>query len=166
MTIIIDDQLEFHSHLHIILKSVLDEIRELNWACNELSIVFNPHPIPNSTHADFKLQEANLDSLKSCNLSGFEFYEVLRTRENQYIWGVFSGFRGPIPEILFDKRPYADGNEDTWENPERFQIENAEMEIICFDSSCTILKFKNELLAQRILTQFPGSRILKPADPA
>lgn len=165
MTIIIDEQQEFHSYLHIILKSILNEIRELNWLCNNVGISFDYLPFQETT-ASLKLMEANFDYPRSCDLTGSEFYEILTKQQNQYIWGVFSAFRGLVPEIPIEKQPYADGNEEIWKKPEVFQTEDAEMEIICFDSTYTILKFKDESLAKRIMLEFPGSKILTPSYPA
>jgi hypothetical protein len=162
VTIIIEDspQLTFHSDLKKILEPILDEVSKFNWLCNNIGIYFDPQPFVNEIPADVKLQDANFDFYKSCILSGDEFSEVLKQRNHQYMWGIFSGFHGPVPEIPFEKRPYADGNEEIWINPDKFQIETAEIEIICFDSSCTILKFKNEEFAKRIMAKFPESKIL------
>ncbi len=49
--------------------------------------------------------------------------------------------------------PYAEGSKSIWENDE-YQIEESEIEIIAWDSSYTIIKFKNRNLSNKFRSYF------------
>jgi hypothetical protein len=54
--------------------------------------------------------------------------------------------------VTNENYPYADGDE-VW-TPDLFQNPDAEIEIVCFDSSYTILKFKDEQLSNLFYLKF------------
>jgi hypothetical protein len=52
-------------------------------------------------------------------------------------------------------------NREIWTSPDKFLHPDTEIEIICFDSSCTILKFKDKELEERWRIKFTDAKRLK-----
>jgi len=59
----------------------------------------------------------------------------------QFIWAVLTGFeRGTSIDIADPSAvPYADGNPDFWRGELRIQYPGAKVELVCWDSSSTLL---------------------------
>jgi hypothetical protein len=163
VTIIIEDssQLQFDSDLHKILEPILPEIEELNWLCNNVGIIAAESYLSKDIPALKKLLSINFDCAMSCTISGTEFVQLLGEEGIQYVWAVFSGFLSTPPVLELKDFPYADCNEKIWTDPSVFQHPESLIEIICFDSSCTILKLQNDQLAKLVLSKFPEGRILE-----
>jgi hypothetical protein len=78
----------------------------------------------------------------------------------QFIWGVFSavpaGFRTEVREA-----PYADGNPAYWSGADILpQLEGALFEIVCWDSSVTLLINLPESAASAFVAAFPDTRMI------
>ena len=126
-------KLEFHTNLQGLLNPILTGIKDFNWVVSDFSFIAD-RSLPINYERDFFV------------LSSDEFNEILNS-QTQFIWGVVSGF--PKNEkIIIDESdlPYAEGNDLIWEN-KNFQIENSVIEIIAFDSSYSIIKFKDKKLS-------------------
>lgn len=61
---------------------------------------------------------------------------------------------------LVDHLPYADLNKLVWKKG-NFQHPDAKVELICFDSSSTIVKFKDESLSRKFHKYFEEALELK-----
>ena len=92
-------------------------------------------------------------------VSGEELSQLLMG-DIQFIWAVFSAvprgtrFSVPVP-------PCADGNSTFWQPPEvRPQLDGACFEIVCWDSSATILVGLSMDHAQRFLATYPEAKAL------
>jgi hypothetical protein len=83
-----------------------------------------------------------------------EEFNILAHADAQIIWGVILGIPG-IPPVTIDedKLPYAEGNDLIWRNG-NLQHPQAVIEIICFDSSYTIIKFKDINLSMKFKAYF------------
>lgn len=134
------DKLEFHTNLKELLKPISQEIESFNWVISDLEFI-SEKEIPIHHDEDFFV------------LSNQEFNEVINSNV-QFIWGVISGFPKD-EEIIIDEKnfPFAEGNDLIWEN-ENFQIPNSTIEIIAFDSSYTIIKFKDKNLSNNFKKHF------------
>ncbi|OXB18745.1 hypothetical protein [Flavobacterium reichenbachii] len=133
-------KLDFHTDLKELLKPILDEIEDFNWVISDLDFISDKILPINHDHDFFILSSSEFKEILSCH--------------TQFIWGVISGF--PKSEvILIDENdlPYAEGNDMIWKNG-NFQIQNAALEIIAFDSSYTIIKFKNEQVSEKFKKYF------------
>ena len=95
---------------------------------------------------------------------GKMLYETFVGRDLQVVWGVFCGVNGDVPAIPLEKLPYADGNRRIWTEPEAFQLAGSEIEIIAFDSTFTLMKFRDESLGLQFLESFHGGRIVQSPD--
>jgi hypothetical protein len=92
-------------------------------------------------------------------VTGEELSQVL-AGDVQFIWGVFSAvpkgtrFDVPVP-------PGADGNSRLWQPPEvRPQLQEACFEIVCWDSSATVLVGLSQEKATRFLATYPEAKPL------
>ncbi|MFV0341822.1 MAG: hypothetical protein ACK5JH_02870 [Anaerocolumna sp.] len=95
-------------------------------------------------------------------ISGEQLTEIINKDNFQFIWGVFSGF---TPEVTLEEAlrydlPFADGYEGFWVNNVGIQHPLAEVEIVAWDSSLTLLISKNNKLIEDFHSTFPLSEDL------
>lgn len=94
-----------------------------------------------------------------CWISGDEISTKIDEFDWQFQWAVFSAYPKGYPPFLSAK-PYADGNRSLWiESPSK-QLDNSIFEIVCWDSSATIFIGLPEILAQNLLINAVGSKLL------
>lgn len=156
MTLILDDtnQLEFHTDMGEIIKPIKEELKSLNWIL---------------TNQEYTILDYDMNGLvdkldheaEIIHFDGQELLDILETRQIQFIWGVFCGTKKKIEKLDPEKVPYADMNSDIWTKPNEFLLPESEIEIICFDSSCTLIKFKDVELEKRWKTKFTDAKKLK-----
>lgn len=98
-------------------------------------------------------------SQKYCWLSGYELTSIVDQEDFQWIWAVLSGFRQDIPpeEILKHPLPYADGYGGFWKNPLSIQHPLAEIEIVPWDSSLTLIYSQRRDIVDSFRRYFPLS---------
>ncbi|MES2454164.1 MAG: hypothetical protein V4594_01425 [Bacteroidota bacterium] len=136
------DKMEFHTHLDAVLDPIIPDIKDLKWLATDLecngSPIFETLPI-NYDHDYFIL-------------SPYQFAELVAA-DMQIIWGVFLGIPKHL-DVTVDPNnlPYAE-SEAVWEEG-NIQHENAVVEIICFDSSYTIVKFRDQDMSNRFKAYF------------
>ena len=105
--------------------------------------------------------ETNIGNFNEGWYSGEELEKVLNSKEIQFIWAVFSAFpighRQPITAS-----PFVDNNPYYWNGSEiNPQINSAQFEIACWDSSATILVGLNESQIKNFLNKYPDAVELK-----
>ncbi|OWU90259.1 hypothetical protein DBB36_07485 [Flavobacterium sp. WLB] len=134
------DKLDFHTDLKALLKPILSEIESFKWLISDFQFI-SDKTLPIHHEKDF------------FDLTSKEFNEILNSN-TQLIWGVLSGF-SENEQISFDENnlPFADGNDLIWKNG-NFQVPNSTIEIIAFDSSYTIIKFKDKNLSDKFKPYF------------
>ena len=97
-------------------------------------------------------------------VTGEELSQVL-AGDVQFIWGVFSA----VPKgTRFDVQvpPGADGNSSLWQPPDvRPQLQEACFEIVCWDSSATVLVGVSQEQAARFLATYPEAKPLSSTWP-
>ena len=156
MTLILSDtkQLKFHTDMGEIIEPFKEELKSLNWILTNQEY----------TLLDYK-DKGFVDKLdhksEIIHFEGQELLEVLENREIQFIWGVFCGTKKRIEKLDQDQIPYADMNSEIWTQPDKFLLPESEIEIICFDSSYTIIKFKDQELEKRWRIKFTNAKKLK-----
>jgi hypothetical protein len=94
--------------------------------------------------------------------NGPELAKCLTHPDLQFIWGVFSAFpRGTRVEV--PQPPYADGNARFWRDADTLtpQLEGALFELVCWDSSATILIGITPEQASRYTTMHPQAKPLR-----
>lgn len=94
-------------------------------------------------------------------IHGTDLVQVLETPGLQFIWAVFSAFALGEAGKKVESPPVADGNGRYWRPPSAVpQLPGACIEIVCWDSSATILIGLNDVQAARYLIANPHARAL------
>lgn len=163
MMIILENtyQLEFQTELSKLITPFRDKFRSLNWLLTDLDYMILDAEEYGS------VDKLNLGE-KAIRLKGTELCDLVEKRKIQFVFGVLTGFNTEIPSVAEEDLPTADQNQEVWTEPKKFQIPSAEIEIICWDSSTTILKFKNNLLGQKFMQEFTDAKEYKktPVNPS
>jgi hypothetical protein len=134
-------KIRYHTDLRAVLEPLQENLASYNWLLSDLEYLSNwGTELPINIHDDFFILNTE---------------QLLQLQDIQIVWGVILGI--PLEaEIVVENLPYADGNENVWENG-NIQHPNAEIEIDCFDSGYTILKFTNPELSEKFKAGFPAA---------
>ena len=130
-----------HTNLNNLLNSWID-ISEFEWVLSDLDVInFTKKKLPIDFNKSFSV-------IKSDN-----FKKIIET-DIQIVWGVISAIN-KSENLKFDKNdsPFVEGNDNVWIN-DNFQVENAIFEITAWDSSYTIIKFKDSELSKKFKLHF------------
>jgi hypothetical protein len=134
--------MEFHTHLNGVLKPIMDDIKDWGWLISDLD--YFPDTITNLP-VDFERDYFILSS---------EEFQTLVDADPQIIWGVVLGIPSTFTiKVDEDNLPYAEFNELIWKNG-NIQHPDAVIEIVCFDSSYTIVKFRDQHLSDKFKDYF------------
>lgn len=88
-------------------------------------------------------------------VTGEDLAKALLGEPTQFMWGVFSAFP-PGVRVAVEKAPSADGNPAFWRSPDvRPQLPGACFEVVCWDSSATLLVGVSQEQADRYLRTPP-----------
>ena len=124
-------------------KDLFCEIAELSEKYNWF--VSYPECYPQSQELQQKL---NMEPLW---LSGAELKDLLYTEDFQWIWGVLSGFpKNILLDDVLNQSSCADGGLSFWQNPIHLQHPLAEIELVAWDSSCTLFISKEDSMIEKI----------------
>ncbi len=137
------------------LKNVFCEINEISEKYNWL--ISYPECYPQSKELQEKMKKDYIW------MSGLEVKHMLYLDDFQWIWGVFSGFSPNIllEDILKYQLPYADGYTGFWRNPITLQHPLADIELVAWDSSCTLFVSRDETIIKKISTIYPQAEDLE-----
>ena len=96
-------------------------------------------------------------------VQGERLDEIVHQQSFPWYWGVLSGFKREIPlqEVLSYGLPYADGYDGFWKNPVSIQHPLAELEIVAWDSTLTLLISRDEAIVQVFRNAYPLSEDLE-----
>ena len=133
---------QFHTHLNEVLEPLREDIKDFKWFVSDIDYMADSSNIP-----------INFDKVYFI-LNKYEFEELL-SHDIQFIWGSVLGFTSNS-EISFNSEmlPYVEGNDNIWKC-DNIQIAGAVIEIDCFDSSGTIVKFSDENLSRKFHDYYP-----------
>jgi hypothetical protein len=87
-------------------------------------------------------------------IDGQSLNDIIQKNDVQFIWAVLSGFKEEI-ESIPQPLPYADGNKAFWSDCPKPQATDAELEIVCWDSTCTLFIGVNERIALKLTNLYP-----------
>lgn len=96
-------------------------------------------------------------------IDGEELTNIVNRDDFQWIWAVLSGFDKNISkaDILKYELPYADGYKGFWEENITMQHPLSSVELVAWDSSCTLLISKHFSIIKKFREVFPLSEDLK-----
>jgi hypothetical protein len=131
-----------HTNLNNLLNSSWINISEFDWLLSDLDVV------------NFSKKELPIDFRENYTLLSPENFKILIESDIQIIWGVISAIKkSENPKFDKENFPYVEGNDNVWEN-DLFQVENSIFEITAWDSSYTIVKFKDIELSEKFKNHF------------
>ncbi len=95
-------------------------------------------------------------------ISGSDLTKLADRYEFQLIWGVLSGFQKDIPleKVLEYPLPYADGNPNFWKTPLTMEHPLAEVQIVGWDSTLTLLHSRHKHIIDAYHANRPESEDL------
>ena len=164
MTIQLKDTARFRwqTDFERLLAPLRQQAEPLNWLITDLQYHFiddqQPQRIP-AWGIDWETEK------QFAVIPGEALWESVANRDMQVVWGVFCGVSGEVPDVPSDELPYADGNKQMWAEPETFYLVASEIEIVCWDSSITWVRFRDERLGRQFLQLFPEGQIMRnPTD--
>jgi len=132
-------KIRFHTHLYEILKPILQDLSSYDWILTDLDFI-SDKKIPIDFHHDYFFLNA-------------QQFEELYQSDAQIIWGIISAIpKNTELDFSLISRLSAE-DENVWKANE-FLIQEAIVEILAFDSSYTIVKFKDEKLSEKFKEYF------------
>jgi len=147
------NKLKYHTDLREIIKPFRTEFASYNWLLTNQEYIL--------LDFDKKNVVDKLDhDVDRIIFSGPELLEIVDNREIQFVWGVFCGFKNNIPDLDSKELPVADCNPQIWTDPDKFFLAQSEIEIICFDSSSTIIRFRDPSLEDKFAKYFSEATVL------
>lgn len=140
----------YYTHMRKVFNAIENEQLKYNWLI---------------TNCECYPQDSSIDELFSKEyilISGKQLTEIIYDEDFQFIWGVFSGFSPEVtPEdVLKYDLPFADGYEGFWIDNVGIQHPLAQVEIVAWDSSLTLLISKDDILIQKFRNNFSLSEDL------
>ncbi|MBO9689774.1 MAG: hypothetical protein J7598_24500 [Mitsuaria chitosanitabida] len=128
------------------LRAIGVSASEFDWYVSDVDTNFKPAGLSWSDHW----------------MTGPELAAVLSHADLQFNWAVFSAFpRGTRIDVV--EAPSADGNPEFWRDDGtlRPQLKDASFELVCWDSSATILIGISESQAARFCRAYPEAKPLR-----
>ncbi|TDO71071.1 hypothetical protein EV143_11063 [Flavobacterium chryseum] len=134
------DKLEFHTSLTELLYPIFEDLKNCNWVLSDLDFIAH--------------EEITIEFGKEYYILDEKDFEKFAKAKVQIIWGVISAIpKNESIELDINNLPYVEGNDDVWKDG-NLQLSNSLIEIIAFDSSYTIIKFKSLNLSEKFKKYF------------
>jgi hypothetical protein len=90
---------------------------------------------------------------KELFIEGDALKKLISENDIQFIWAVFSAMKRGVRPFVKES-PFADGNPGFWEGSPNPQLNGAEFEIVCWDSSLYLLIGVSESLAKKFIAKY------------
>ncbi|MGL4550605.1 MAG: hypothetical protein ACRC33_05415 [Gemmataceae bacterium] len=138
----------YFTDLRLVFRAIGDRQREFDWLVTDLDYgrlgVHDHRPPPFIGRGPHWL-------------TGAQLTRQVAEYDLQFAWAVLSGFPPGTPLDLdrLAVDPYADGNPGFWEEQPRIQHPLAEVEIVCWDSTATLLLCRDRSLGESFRRHFP-----------
>jgi hypothetical protein len=134
--------------LRLVFEAFGGRQREFNWLLTDLQLNHYPPGLP------YRSEPRSEDARW---LSGTDLSAIVEAHDVQFMWGVLSGFQAGVAVDVgsLGTYPYADGNLALWAPNVAIQHPLATVEIVCWDSSATLLLSRDDDLTQRFRRFFP-----------
>ena len=135
------EKIEFHTNLSAVLLPLEKYLEDYQFFISDILFISKEKNLP------LKNFTSNYEILT------FEDFRKILESEVQFIWGYVAA----IPKnenITVDEQnlPYVEGNPEIWEK--EMQMQNATFEIYAYDSTYTIIKFKDKELSDLFKEHF------------
>ena len=141
-------EMRYFTDVRLVFRALGDHQRRLNWLVTDLEWV----------RLDQREDTADEFSRPGPHwVPGDDLTRFVDSYDIQFVWAVFSGFPPGVSLDLSDLEvePNADGNSRLWDPEPRIQHPLAEVEIVCWDSTCTLLLCRDPSLVASFRRYFP-----------
>ncbi|TWU18495.1 hypothetical protein [Allorhodopirellula heiligendammensis] len=139
--------IQWYSDLFPFFSLIESTIRSHYWLWTDVDVT-SELPVPPNDHDRYLIDGDVL----------FDF----TLKRPQFVWSVLSALPADTncdPAAL-ESAPYADGNSELWRGSPRPQLPDAHFEIVCWDSSATLLIGASGNVADAFLMAYPDARYL------
>ena len=140
-------EMRYHTDLRVVFRAIDNRQRDFNWLISDVERSWlearDGRPEPLTGRGPYWL-------------TGTELTKLVADYDMQFIWAVLSGFPPDMPPTLAQQRPvpYADDNTGFWVAHPTIQHPLAELEIVCWDGSCTLLLCRDESIGEQFRRYF------------
>jgi hypothetical protein len=143
-----------YTHLRPLFEALGGRQREFQWLVTSWECAAPHNP------AGFPFDE----EMPPRVLSGSQITALADGENPQFVWGVLTALdpRRRIDVTTLEAEPWADGNPAVWNPDDGPQFPGAVLEIVCFDSGCTIITSADEDVHRRIRAYFPEAMPMPP----
>ena len=140
-------EMPFATDLRLVFKSIDNLQLNYNWLITDLECNYYPEELIGNDHFW---------------LTGSELTKIVNRDDIQFIWGVFSGF---LPDVEIDLSkpddfPYADCNPGFWVPNPKIQHPEAQIEIVCWDSTLTLFLARDDYHSKKFMSYFSNAQLL------
>lgn len=144
-------RMSFHTDMRLVFDAIQGCQRDFDWVITDLELNWYPPELPYLGRPE-----------QPRRLSGVTLTEIVNKHDFQFVWGVLSAFDPTVELDLTRLMPYpcADGNSELWRPGVKIQHPLAQLEIVCFDSSCTLILTRDATLTRKVRDYFPEARDL------
>ncbi len=141
---------EYYTDLVRVFEAINNKQMDYNWLITDCECLCDPE-IAKSLEQQY------------CWMSGEDLTDLVINNHIQWIWAVLSAFDKSVPlsEVLTYDLPCADGYPGFWEKPISIQHPLAQIEIVPWDSSLTLLFSKRKEDVDSFLKYFPKSESME-----
>lgn len=152
--------MEFHTNLNPIFMSIKNRQLNYNWLLTDLELNWMPDGFVDYCH-QHQVHAGIEDRSNSYLISGENLTKLTMEYDIQFIWGVLTGLK---KEVNIDINsivhgPYADHSE-LWKPSASVQYPGAELEIVCWDSTLTLLISQDCSMVNDFKSYFSGAKDL------
>lgn len=140
-------QMPYYTNLKLVFDALEGRQKEFNWLITNMECNY----APNERFYQDKIF-----------ISGEELTKIVYENDIQFIWAVLSAFTKSeyIDIDNLEVEPYADGNPGFWVFEPQIQHPKAIAEIVCWDSTLTMLLSKDDDLTFKFRKYFTDSKDL------
>ena len=140
--------MKYYTDLRLVFQAIDNRQRNYNWLLTDLDC---------SSIGDDRGDVATLNDQRPLWLTGEALTHLVGRIEMQFNWAVLSGFAPSVSLDLgkLEIEPFADGNPCFWVPRPRIQHPLAEVEIVCWDSSLTMLLTRDREMSDSFRNFFP-----------
>ncbi len=138
----------FYTDMRLVFRAIEGRQQDFNWLITNLE--FEGHNVDYGRPPPFSDDPVHW-------ISGETLTRIVDEYDMQFVWAVLSGFPPAIdldPQSL-EVEPFADGNRALWSANPRIQHPLAQIEIVCWDSSATLLLCDDRSIGESFRRFFP-----------
>ena len=155
------NEVQYYTYLGPIFEALHNKQLDYNWLITDLELNWFP-----DNFLDYfdqvQISEGMWNHDNRYWISGDNLTKLVTDHKLQFIWGVLSGLDKKVQIDINNLSvvPFADGNTDLWKPGNTVQHPNADIEIVCWDSTLTLMISKDQSIIRDFMEYFKDSKDL------